>query len=156
MEKHNYAALMQCFLSNLNPDILTQQVNLFLESCFHSLLPFGSSQHYSEPLQGDALFPRASPLQKQSTGLFLNSPLAEGLLLKVFRALRSATRGSAPWTPQPLKRLAKLFDSGLSRIQELFISPCQPSITRGNESKALSDLSRDYDSGGTPAGDKLV
>ena len=117
MEKHNYAALMQCFLSNLNPDILTQQVNLFLESCFHSLLPFGSSQHYSEPLQGDALFPRASPLQKQSTGLFLNSPLAEGLLLKVFRALRSATRGSAPWTPQPLKRLAKLFDSGLSRIQ---------------------------------------
>ena len=26
----------------------------------------------------DALFPRASPLQKQSTGLFLNSPLAEG------------------------------------------------------------------------------
>ena len=108
---------MQCFLSNLNPDILTQQVNLFLESCFHSLLPFGSSQHYSEPLQGDALFPRASPLQKQSTGLFLNSPLAEGLLLKVFRALRSATRGSAPWTPQPLKRLAKLFDSGLSRIQ---------------------------------------
>ena len=120
MEKHNYAALMQCFLSNLNPDILTQQVNLFLESCFHSLLPFGSSQHYSEPLQGDALFPRASPLQKQSTGLFLNSPLAEGLLLKVFRALRSATRGSAPWTPQPLKRLAKLFDSGLSRIQVLY------------------------------------
>ena len=138
MKKHNYAALMQCFLSNLNPDILTQQVNLFLESCFHSLLPFGSSQHYSEPLQGDALFPRASPLQKQSTGLFLNSPLAEGLLLKVFRALRSATRGSEsrlparsalllrsglhrrpapPWTPQPLKRLAKLFDSGLSRIQ---------------------------------------
>ena len=124
MEKHNYAALMQCFLSNLNPDILTQQVNLFLESCFHSLLPFGSSQHYSEPLQGDALFPRASPLQKQSTGLFLNSPLAEGLLLKVFRALRSATRGSAPWTPQPLKRLAKLFDSGLSRIQ--VIDYCLP------------------------------
>ena len=89
MEKHNYAALMQCFLSNLNPDILTQQVNLFLESCFHSLLPFGSSQHYSEPLQGDALFPRASPLQKQSTGLFLNSPLAE----------RFVTVGLCPHTP---------------------------------------------------------
>ena len=26
----------------------------------------------------------------------------------VFRCLRAATRGSAPWTPQPLKRLAKL------------------------------------------------
>ena len=116
MEKHNYAALMQCFLSNLNPDILTQQVNLFLESCFHSLLPFGSSQHYAEPLQGDALFPRASPLPKQSSGLFWNSPLAEGFLRLVSLASQ-ATRGSAPWTPQPLKRLAKLFDSGLSRIQ---------------------------------------
>ena len=84
MEKHNYAALMQCFLSNLNPDILTQQVNLFLESCFHSLLPFGSSQHYSEPLQGDALFPRASPLQKSPTGAFLNSPLAEGFRPEYF------------------------------------------------------------------------
>ena len=34
--------------------------------------------------QGDALFPRASPLQKQSTGLFLNSPLAEGFRPEYF------------------------------------------------------------------------
>ena len=45
--------------------------------------------------QGDALFPRASPLQKQSAGLFLNSPPARGIVSGVFRRLRTATRGSS-------------------------------------------------------------
>ena len=45
--------------------------------------------------QGDALFPRASSLQKQSTGLFLNSPPARGIVSGVFRRLRTATRGSS-------------------------------------------------------------
>ena len=40
--------------------------------------------------QGDALFPRASPLQKSPTGAFLNSPLAEGLL--TLEVSRSAER----------------------------------------------------------------
>ena len=57
-----------------------------------------------------------SPLPKQSSGLFWNSPLAEGFLRLVSLASQ-ATRGSAPWTPQPLKRLAKLFYFGLPRIQ---------------------------------------
>ena len=39
-----------------------------------------------------ALFPRASPLQKQSTGLFLNSPPARGIASGVFRRLRTETR----------------------------------------------------------------
>ncbi len=58
--------------------------------------------------QGDALFPRASPLQKQSTGLFLNSPLAEGLL--TLEVSRSAERDQrlCLWTLPPLKRRAKL------------------------------------------------
>ncbi len=34
--------------------------------------------------QGDALFPRASPLQKSPTGAFLNSPLAEGFRPECF------------------------------------------------------------------------
>ena len=47
--------------------------------------------------QGDALFPRASPLQKQSTGLFLNSPLAEGLL--TLEISRSAERDQRLFSP---------------------------------------------------------
>ena len=35
--------------------------------------------------------------------------------------------------------------------QKIFVSLYHPSITRENESKALSDLSRDLDTGGTPA-----
>ena len=46
--------------------------------------------------QGDALFPRASPLQKQSTGLFLNSPLAEGLLTLEVSRSAERDRGAAP------------------------------------------------------------
>jgi len=41
---------------------------------------------------GDALYRRASPLQKQSTGLFLNSPLAELPPDEVFRRLRTTTK----------------------------------------------------------------
>ena len=54
--------------------------------------------------QGDALFPRASPLQKQSTGLFLNSPLAEGLL--TLEVSRSAERDQrlCLWKPQAFKK----------------------------------------------------
>ena len=46
-------------------------------------------------LSGRHLSCRASPLQKQFTGLFLNSPLAERFSCKSFRALRSATKGSS-------------------------------------------------------------
>ena len=46
--------------------------------------------------QGNALFPRASPLQKQSTGLFLNSPLAEGLLTLEVSRSAERDRGAAP------------------------------------------------------------
>ena len=35
--------------------------------------------------------------------------------------------------------------------EDYFIPPYNPTITRENESKALSDLSRDFDTGGTPA-----
>ena len=35
--------------------------------------------------------------------------------------------------------------------QKIFVSPYHPTITRGNKSDALSDLSRDFDTGGTPA-----
>ena len=52
--------------------------------------------------KGHALSCRASPLQKQSTGLFLNSPLAERLRVGEFRTLRSATRDAVPLTPATL------------------------------------------------------
>ena len=52
--------------------------------------------------KGHALSCRASPLQKQSTGLFLNSPLAERLRVGEFRSLRRATKGFALWTPTTL------------------------------------------------------
>ena len=56
-------------------------------------------------LSGRHLFPRASPLQKQSTGLFLNSPPARGISSGVFRRLRTATRDSVSGLCKPLKRL---------------------------------------------------
>ena len=40
--------------------------------------------------------------------------------------------------------------------EDNFIYPYHPSITRESESKALSDLSRDFDTGGTPAAPKLL
>ena len=46
--------------------------------------------------QGDALFPRASPLQKSPTGAFLNSPLAEGLLTLEVSRSAERDRGAAP------------------------------------------------------------
>ena len=53
--------------------------------------------------KGDALSCRASPLKKQSTGLFFNSPLAERLRVGEFRRLRTATKGFALfWTPTTL------------------------------------------------------
>ena len=54
--------------------------------------------------QGDALFPRASPLQKSPTGAFLNSPLAEGFL--TLGVSRSAERDQrlCLWTLQAFKK----------------------------------------------------
>ncbi len=42
-------------------------------------------------------------------------------------------------------------DSERSLLRKFLFPPYHPTITRGNESKALSDLSRDFDTGGTPA-----
>ena len=58
--------------------------------------------------QGDALFPRASPLKKSPTGAFFNSPLAEGFSCK--SVSRSAERDQrlCLWKLPPLKRRAKL------------------------------------------------
>ncbi len=44
----------------------------------------------------------------------------------------------------------------MSWLWEFFVSPSHPTITRGDESKALSDLSRDFDTGGTPATNKQL
>ena len=56
---------------------------------------------------------------------------------KEFRCLRTATSGTAPWTPQPLKRLAKLL------IIVFFLSnTADESVKKGDpmEVKYPSDL----------------
>ena len=54
--------------------------------------------------QGDALFPRASPLQKSPTGAFFEFTPCGGISSGVFRRLRTATRTLSS-TCKPLKRL---------------------------------------------------
>ena len=74
------------------------------------LLPYGSRTISSWSIQSDALFPRASPLKKQSTGLFFWFTPCRGIQAMRFRTLRSATR-ALPSTCKPFQRLERNFYS---------------------------------------------
>ena len=65
--------------------------------------------------KGDALYRRASP----SCGAAAIHPLAELLNERGFRALRSATRGSAPLTPASCAQLDQLIFGRFSIVCEL-------------------------------------
>ena len=63
--------------------------------CFHRQAASGLRVRWSGLFKGDALSCRASPLPKQSAGLFWNSPLAERTLYENF-ALCGERRGRCP------------------------------------------------------------
>ncbi len=56
----------------------------------------------NNPGEGDALYRRASPLEKQSTGLFFNSPLVELLRKGDFALCGGRPKGAALWKPASL------------------------------------------------------
>ena len=88
------------------------------------------------PVGGDALYRRASPLEKQSPGLFFNSPLAE-----LFKAMQ----GSALHPPRALP-----LDPGRERA-----APCTPQLflirppSGGHNNSQLSTLSSSTQQKGT-------
>ncbi len=73
-------------------------------------------KYADKELKGDALSYRASPLPKQSTGLFGNSPLAERPTAKYF-----AVCGRRAWTPSlhPASFFKKSLGKNLSSPQKL-------------------------------------
>ena len=81
-EKRSTMGLSHYNNTKKSMNILVHRLFLFVRESvvpLFSMLPWGSKTISSLTRQRDALFPRASPLSKQSTGLFLDSPLAEGL-----------------------------------------------------------------------------